>query len=329
MSDLITQLCQVTAEILKANPQGDSAELVELVKKRIDADSQLGDAIQSDRLLTQINRDGSKGYQTLVKGGVANIGNTYLSDVKPEMLQEILQRVLADVLKSQPQVKQTAKPIPSNVAKCSPNFVGREEELTKIHANLQAGRGVIICALEGMGGVGKTELALQYAHLCQQEYVAQYRLSLREMGLAQAVVTMASPYLALPESMQSASLDEQAEWYWQNWLPPEGKVLVILDDVTDLKSIPDHARPLSERFKILVTTRKRKLSPQFAEIPLRVISDLEALELLEKLLGVSRVEEERSAAEANALNDALSPFSVTITEIPLTPEVVLKALKRV
>ncbi len=36
-----------------------------------------------------------------------------------------------------------------------------------------------------------------------------------------------------------------------------------------------------------------------------------------------------AAAVANALNDALSPFSVTITEIPLTPEVVLKALKRV
>ena len=108
MSDLITQLCQLTAEILKANPQGDLAELVELVKKSIDADSQLGEAIQSDRQLMQINRDGSNGYQTWVAGGVANIGNTYLNDVQPEMLQEILQRVLADVLKSQPQVKQTA-----------------------------------------------------------------------------------------------------------------------------------------------------------------------------------------------------------------------------
>ncbi|MFN8750247.1 MAG: tetratricopeptide repeat protein, partial [Pseudanabaena sp.] len=107
MSDLITQLCQLTAETLKANPQRDLAELVELVKKSIDADSQLGEAIQSDRQLTQINRDGSNGYQTWVAGGVANIGNTYLNDVQPEMLQEILQRVLADVLKSQPQVKQT------------------------------------------------------------------------------------------------------------------------------------------------------------------------------------------------------------------------------
>jgi carbon-monoxide dehydrogenase large subunit len=36
-----------------------------------------------------------------------------------------------------------------------------------------------------------------------------------------------------------------------------------------------------------------------------------------------------AAAVANAVNDALSPFGVTITEIPLTPEVVLRALGRV
>jgi carbon-monoxide dehydrogenase large subunit len=33
-----------------------------------------------------------------------------------------------------------------------------------------------------------------------------------------------------------------------------------------------------------------------------------------------------AAAVANAVNDALDPFAVTITEIPLTPSVILKAL---
>ena len=35
-----------------------------------------------------------------------------------------------------------------------------------------------------------------------------------------------------------------------------------------------------------------------------------------------------SAALANAVNDALSPFDVRITEIPLTPRLILKALGR-
>jgi len=68
--------------------------------------------------------------------------------------------------------------------------------------------------------------------------------------------------------------------------------------VNDLQSIPKQARPLTERFQILVTTRKRKLSSQFAEIPLGVISEDEALELLRKLLGKLRVDRELVAAKA-------------------------------
>ena len=189
-------------------------------------------------------------------------------------------------------------PIPSYIPKSSPNFVGREEELAQIHEKLQTGQGVSICAVEGMGGVGKSELALQYAQRYGHEYAAQYWLALRDMGLAQAVVTLASRTLPLPELMQSAKLEEQAAWYWANWLPQEGKVLVILDDVTSLENMPKQARPLDPRFQVLVTTRKRKLSSQFAEIPLDVISEPEALELLAKLIGKGRVEREISAAKA-------------------------------
>jgi len=182
--------------------------------------------------------------------------------------------------------------IPSNVRQGSKNFVGREEELADIHAKLQEGQGVIVCAVEGMGGVGKTELALQYATRYQQEYVARYWLSLREMGLAQAVVTMASPYLELPESMRSASLDEQAAWYWQNWLPETGKLLVILDDVPKAESIPDAAMPIAPRVRVLVTTRERELNMGFESVPLDVLSEEKALELLGKIVGAAKVDKE-------------------------------------
>ncbi|MGB2924871.1 MAG: tetratricopeptide repeat protein [Limnothrix sp.] len=190
------------------------------------------------------------------------------------------------------------KPIPSNVPQSSTNFVGREQELDEIHAKLQIGQGVCVCAVEGMGGLGKSELVLQYAQRYGEEYAARYWLPLREMGLAQAVVTLASPYLALPKSMQSATLDEQAAWYWHNWIPTEGKVLVIFDDVTDLASIPKRTRPLTKRFQVLVTTRKRKSSSQFIDIPLGILSESEALALLRKLLGASRVDRELIAAKS-------------------------------
>jgi len=225
--------------------------------------------------MNQNNSGNAKSWQTKVEGGTNYIGENHIY-----------------------QSSAPSKTIPSYVPKSSTNFVGRETKLEQIHAQLQNGQGVIVCAVEGMGGVGKSELVFQYAQRYRQEYAAQYWLQLREMDLARAVVTLASRTFPLPETMQSASLEEQAAWYWANWLPQEGKVLVILDDVTDLKSIPKQARPLDPRFQVLVTTRKRKLSSQFADIPLGVISEAEALELLSKLVGKSRVDKELIAAKS-------------------------------
>ncbi|MEL6987800.1 MAG: NB-ARC domain-containing protein, partial [Bacteroidota bacterium] len=58
------------------------------------------------------------------------------------------------------QVKQNLHNLKnSGVAK----FVGRETALKKIHQKLQKTDRVAISTLSGMGGIGKTELALQYA----------------------------------------------------------------------------------------------------------------------------------------------------------------------
>jgi len=54
--------------------------------------------------------------------------------------------------------------IPQNVPmRGATKFVGRETELATIHREMQTSDRVIISAIAGMGGVGKTELAIQYA----------------------------------------------------------------------------------------------------------------------------------------------------------------------
>jgi len=192
-------------------------------------------------------------------------GSTFGDNARIEIIQHI----------NSPRQNQAT---PSNVRPGSKNFVGRGEELAEIHQKLQTGQGVIVCAVEGLGGVGKSELALQYAQLHKEEYVAQYWLQLREMGLAQAVVTLTAPYMALPEPMQAASIEAQAAWYWQNWLPATGKLLVILDDVAKAESMPDEAMPFDPRVQILVTTRERSLQMGFESVPLAVLAEEEALE---------------------------------------------------
>ncbi|WP_170154286.1 FxSxx-COOH system tetratricopeptide repeat protein [Actinoplanes italicus] len=57
-----------------------------------------------------------------------------------------------------------------NLARRNPGFTGRDEMLNRLHASLRGGSRVAVQALHGMGGVGKTQLALEYAHRFAGEY---------------------------------------------------------------------------------------------------------------------------------------------------------------
>ena len=53
--------------------------------------------------------------------------------------------------------------VPNNVPRSGvSNFVGRDAELEWLHTQLQAENPILISVIGGMGGVGKTELAIQY-----------------------------------------------------------------------------------------------------------------------------------------------------------------------
>lgn len=93
----------------------------------------------------------------------------------------------------------------------------------------------------------------------------------------------------------------------------------------------EHCR-YDERGQMLNASMADYLVPMAAEMPDiavgHVVSPTADSELGAKGAGEAGTAG-AAAAVSNAVNDALAPFGVTITEIPLTPEVILRALGRV
>ncbi|KMS74810.1 regulator [Streptomyces viridochromogenes] len=221
-------------------------------------------------------------------------------------LQELQQRIL----QADPGLAQPSAPVaepaavlvrPAQLPATVPDFTGRSafvSELSDVLASAE-GRVMAVSALAGIGGVGKTTLAVHVAHQARAAFPdGQLYVDLQGAGpRAAEPETVLGSFLRALGTADSAipdSLEERAALYRS--VLDGRRVLVLLDNAKDAAQV----RPLlpgMEGCAALVTSRVRMVDLAGAHlVDLDVMSPDEALSLFTKIVGEERVASERKAA---------------------------------
>ncbi|MFJ5079887.1 AfsR/SARP family transcriptional regulator [Streptomyces sp. NPDC088553] len=226
-------------------------------------------------------------------------------DPTPE-LSRLQQRILqadAELARPVEEAAPAAAPVarPAQLPATVPDFTGRAPFVRELGARLATAEGHVmaVSALAGIGGVGKTTLAVHVAHEARPHFPdGQLYVDLQGAGSrAAAPETVLGSFLralGTPDSAIPDSLDDRAALYRSTL---DGRrVLVLLDNARDAAQI----RPLlpgTAGCAALVTSRIRMVDLAGAHlVDLDVMSPEEALQLFTRIVGAERVQSEREAA---------------------------------
>ncbi|MFI5637236.1 NB-ARC domain-containing protein, partial [Streptomyces goshikiensis] len=229
------------------------------------------------------------------------IGSAYTGDVLPAEALHIPKRV-------------TAAPGTSNLAPAA-LCLGREEELAwlrRILASRQEGAITQSGTVHGLGGIGKSTLALHYAHRHRGDYALIWWINAASPDEIETSLTSLTHTL-VPD--WSATVDRAAQLSWaMQWLAWHPGWLLVYDNVDD----PDHLTPYTgalHQGHHLATSRRTTGWPDSAPtLPLGDLDPDDATTLLCRLVFKETSPTPRQQAEARSLAAELGYFPLAIKQ---------------
>jgi tetratricopeptide (TPR) repeat protein/transcriptional regulator with XRE-family HTH domain len=143
----------------------------------------------------------------------------------------------------------------------NPFFTGREEILLHLYTVLNTNNAAALTqaqAISGLGGIGKTQIAVEYAYRYREHYSAVLWVSASSRDAFISDFVMLAAFLDLPE--KSEHDQEIVISAVKRWLSSNTNWLLIIDNVDDLQIIVEFLPTLSTG-KVLITTRLQALGP--------------------------------------------------------------------
>jgi DNA-binding SARP family transcriptional activator len=237
-----------------------------------------------------------------------------------------------------PAVPPAAGPRPAQLPAVVRNFVGRAAELASLDALLDCDppTAVIISAISGTAGVGKSALAVHWAHRVADRFPdGQLYVNLRGFdpgGRAMAAADALRGFLdalGVPAQRIPADFDAMVGLYRS--LLAGKRMLIVLDNARDAYQV----RPLlpGAPTALVVVTSRNRLSGLVAvdgadPIGLELLSPAEARALLAGRLGTDRVAAEPQAVDDIIDRSARLPLALVVVaaQAAMSPQFPLHAL---
>jgi DNA-binding SARP family transcriptional activator/tetratricopeptide (TPR) repeat protein len=244
-------------------------------------------------------------------------------------LRELHQRVLAvdpALALPDPPASSLRPAVPHHLPAGLQHFIGRAEELEMLTGLLEhSGTGtpgtVVISAIGGTAGVGKTALALHWAHQVTDQFGdGQLYMNLRGFDPSGTPATPAEAIrrlldgLGVPPERIPATLEAQAALYRS--LLTERTMLIVLDNARDEAQVRP-LLPASPGCLVIVTSRNQLSGLAAAHgarlLSLDVLTHGEAAQLLTARIGASRAAAGPGAIDEIAAQCAYLPLALAVT----------------
>ncbi|MGZ4969615.1 MAG: tetratricopeptide repeat protein [Methylobacter sp.] len=156
-------------------------------------------------------------------------------------------------------------------------MIGRQQALEDVHRQLCSGKRTAIgqtASFQGLGGLGKTQLAVEYAHAYRDEYPNGVIWITVDQDISVQLIKLAeSSRWVSPHSEQSFKLDTAIKR-----LHDYSDCLIIFDNLDNQQAIAEFLPSPTTKVHILVTSRRDQ--PGFTPIPLSTLSSELGLQLL-------------------------------------------------
>ncbi|KAL2817330.1 hypothetical protein BJX63DRAFT_385723 [Aspergillus granulosus] len=209
-------------------------------------------------------------------------------------------------------------------------FIGREDDLNHLWDYLQprSSQTRRVAVLHGLGGIGKTQLAIHFARKYKDNFTAIFWLSGKDRSAL--ILSLSSCFSrTLQQPMKNrAKNEEEAEQRASQvlqWLatPGNNKWLIIFDNIDQYAPLPDYNAcgydiceffPKTDHGSIIITSRSQRLIEVGKSFPIEKLTQRDATQLLLLTSGFSAQEVARAEGEQDmiAIMNQLDGLSLAI-----------------